>query len=143
MRLTLCLPLALTGILLLSACGGTSLFNRDRPDEMAVSRQLPLVITPDFALTPPAPGTAAAQQSNLQQQALEAMFGGTAPRSAAETSALRQAGRSVAEAGIRSSAGDTGTTVVDKGSTTQDIIAAPEGDGQFARVAAATGTPAQ
>ncbi|MBN8817769.1 MAG: DUF3035 domain-containing protein [Sphingomonas sp.] len=136
MRLTLCLPLALTGILLLSACGGTSLFNRDRPDEMAVSRQPPLVIPPDFSLTPPAPGTAAAQQNTLQQQALEAMFGGTAPRSTSENSTLRQAGRSIAEVGIRSSVGDTKTEVVDKGTTVQDIVSAPEGDGQAARVVA-------
>src|SRR3546814_20456063 len=40
----------------LSACGSNSLFNRDRPDEMAVSRQAPLVVPPDFSLTPPAPG---------------------------------------------------------------------------------------
>lgn len=139
MRLTTRLPLALVAVATLSACGGTSLFNRDRPDEMAVSRQPPLVIPPDFALIPPAPGTAAAQQNNLQQQALEAMFGGTAPRSAGETSALRQAGRSLAEVGIRSSVGDNDTQVIDKGTTTQDIVAAPEGDGQFARVATGGG----
>jgi len=139
MRLTTRLPFALMGVAMLSACGGTSLFNRDRPDEMAVSRQPPLVIPPDFSLTPPAPGTAASQQNNLQQQALEAMFGGTAPRSAAETSALRQAGRSVAEVGIRSSVGDTQTEIIDKGTTTQDLVAAPEGDGQFARVTAGGG----
>jgi len=136
MRHVFRLPLALVAVATLSACGGTSLFNRDRPDEMAVSRQPPLVIPPDFALVPPTPGTAAAQQNTLQQQTLEAMFGGTAPRSAGETSSLRQAGRSLAEAGIRSSVSDPGTEVVDKGTTTQDIIAAPEGDGQFARVVA-------
>ena len=41
----------------LSACGSNSLFSRDRPDEMMVSRQAPLVVPPDFALNPPAPGT--------------------------------------------------------------------------------------
>ena len=135
MRFPYRLPLVLAGMSMLSACGGTSLFNRDRPDEMAVSRQPPLVIPPDFTLSPPAPGTAASQQ-NLNQQALEAMFGGPAPRSDAETSALRQAGRAIAEVGIRSSVGDAQTDVLDKGRTTQDIIAAPEGDGQFARVLA-------
>lgn len=129
------LPLALVGIAMLSACGSTNLFNRDRPDEMAVSRQPPLVIPPDFALVPPMPGTAAAnQQGSLQRDALEAMFGGPAPRSAGETSALREAGRSVADPGIRSSVGDPQTEVIDKGQTTQDIIAAPEGDGETARV---------
>ncbi|HWT41581.1 MAG TPA: DUF3035 domain-containing protein, partial [Sphingopyxis sp.] len=39
----------------LSACGSNSLFSRDRPDEMMVSRQAPLVVPPDYALTPPAP----------------------------------------------------------------------------------------
>jgi hypothetical protein len=108
---------------------------------MAVSRQPPLVIPPDFALVPPAAGTAASQQSTTsQQQALDAMFGGPAPRSAGETSALDQAGRALAQAGIRSEVGDPQTRVLDKGSVTQDIIAAPEGDGQFARVVA--GTPA-
>ncbi|BAK65226.1 hypothetical protein SLG_05510 [Sphingobium sp. SYK-6] len=134
MRTTYRLPLMLAGVATLSACGGTNLFNRDRPDEMAVSRQPPLVIPPDFALTPPAPGTAASQQNTLQQQALEAMFGGTAPRSGGESAALREAGRSTAEVGIRSSVGDNQTEVIDKGSTTQDIVAAPEGDGQTARV---------
>lgn len=135
MRFTPRLPLALAGIAMLSACGSTSLFNRDRPDEMAVSRQPPLVIPPDFALTPPTPGTAASQQDTLQRNALEAMFGGAAPRSTSETSTLNRAGGPLAEVGIRSSVGDTQTEVVDKGATTQDIIAAPEGDGQFAKVA--------
>ncbi len=140
MRFNPRLPLALAGLVMLSACGSTSLFNRDRPDEMAVSRQPPLVIPPDFSLTPPTPGTAAAGQQNvLQQRALEAMFGGTAPRSASETSALNKAGRSVADAGIRSSVGDAQTDVIDKGTTTQDIVAAPEGDGQFARVVSGGG----
>lgn len=134
MRFPTRLPLALVGIAMLSACGSANLFNRDRPDEMAVSRQPPLVIPPDFSLVPPLPGTAASQQNTLQRDALEAMFGGPAPRSASETSTLQAAGRSVADPGIRSSAGDSRTEVIDKGKTTQDIVAAPEGDGETARV---------
>nr|WP_301287287.1 DUF3035 domain-containing protein [Sphingobium sp. OAS761] len=118
----------------LSACGGgRGLFGRDRPDEFAVSRQAPLVIPPDFALVPPAPGTPAAASVDSGREAMQAMFGGPAARSASEAAALNEAGRANAAAGIRSSAGDPGTEVVDKGSTTRDVIAAPEGDGQDAR----------
>ncbi|MEY4160521.1 MAG: hypothetical protein RLZZ136_1142, partial [Pseudomonadota bacterium] len=42
--------------LLLAGCGSSGLFNRDRPDEFAVQRQAPLVVPPDFSLTPPQPG---------------------------------------------------------------------------------------
>lgn len=118
----------------LSACGsGGGLMGRARPDEFAVSRQAPLVVPPDFALVPPAPGTPAAAQVDSSRAAQEAMFGGPAARSASESAALNAAGRANAAAGIRSQAGDPGTDVVDKGATTRDIIAAPEGDGQDAR----------
>ncbi|WP_340265049.1 DUF3035 domain-containing protein [Sphingobium mellinum] len=117
----------------LSACGSSGLFNRERPDEFAVSRQAPLVIPPDYALVPPAPGTPSASAIDSGRAAMDAMFGGPAPRSATEAAALSAAGQANAAAGIRSSAGDPGTNVVDKGTTTRDIIAAPEGDGQDAR----------
>ncbi|MES2173369.1 DUF3035 domain-containing protein [Sphingobium sp. AR-3-1] len=121
---------------ILSACGGGGgLMNRQRPDEFAVSRQAPLVIPPDFALVPPAPGTPAAASVDSSKAAMDAMFGGPAARSAGESSTLTAAGRANAASGIRSSVGDPGTEVVDKGATTRDIIAAPEGDGQEARAA--------
>ena len=135
MRIHYSLPVAAAALVLLSGCAGTSLANRERPDEFAVTRQPPLVIPPDFALTPPAPGTAASQQSNIQQQALDSMFGGPAPRSGSETSLLDEAGHQGIEVGIRSSASDGKTQVLDKGRTVFDIVAAPEGDGQSARVA--------
>ncbi len=116
----------------LSACGTTGL-DRDRPDEFAVARQAPLVIPPDFALEPPQPGAARPQQAGAQDQALEALFGGPAQRSATEQAVLGEAGADTSEAGVRSEVGDAQTDVVDKGTTTQDIIAAPEGDGQDAR----------
>ncbi|MEJ7925250.1 DUF3035 domain-containing protein [Sphingobium sp. AN641] len=121
----------------LSACGSTGLFDRERPDEFAVSRQAPLVIPPDFAMVPPAPGTPSSTSVDSSRAAMEAMFGGPAMRSATEAAALTAAGRSTAVPGIRSSAGDPGTEVVDKGAVTRDIIAAPEGDGQDARAATA------
>lgn len=116
---------------LLSACGGGGgILNRERPDEFAVQRQAPLAIPPDFSLTPPAPGAPRPAEGTAAQQALDTLFGGPAPRSAAETSALDRAG--TAEPGIRSAVGDPDTHTVDKGTTTRTIIAAPEGDGQDA-----------
>ena len=41
---------------MLASCGGNGVFNRERPDEFAVQRQAPLVVPPDFSLTPPEPG---------------------------------------------------------------------------------------
>lgn len=116
---------------MLSACGGGGLFNRDRPDEMAVQRQAPLVVPPDFALEPPQPGAPRPVEGSASQQALEALFGAPDPRSGLETSALERAGNSAP--GIRSAAGDEATHTVSKGTVTRDILAAPQGDGDSAR----------
>lgn len=121
---------------MLSACGGNGgLFNRERPDEFAVSRQAPLVIPPDYALVPPAPGAPSVSGTDSSRTAMDAMFGGPAARSATEAATLSAAGRAEAAAGIRSSVGDPQTDVTDRGATTREIIAAPEGDGQDARAA--------
>lgn len=119
---------------LLSACGTSSgVFGRARPDEFAVSRAAPLVVPPDFALVPPAPGAPRPQEADSSTQALQAMFGGAAARSPVEGAAVTAAGGNRAQPGIRSDAGDPTTNVVDKGSVTRDIIAAPEGDGAQAK----------
>ncbi|MEO1168091.1 MAG: DUF3035 domain-containing protein [Pseudomonadota bacterium] len=117
----------------LSAC---SIFGggRDRPDEFLVSRSAPLVIPPDFNLTPPRPGEPAARGADSSTQALQAMFGGPAPRSAAEEALVNQADPESAAAGIRSTVGDPDTQAVDYGSTTRDILNAPEGDAPEATV---------
>ncbi|MGB7407702.1 MAG: DUF3035 domain-containing protein [Pontixanthobacter sp.] len=113
---------------MLAACGsGGGILGRDRPDEFAVQRQAPLVVPPDFNLVPPAPGAPRPAEGTASEQALEALFGGPAPRSGVETSALDRAG--TAAPGIRSSIGDPQTNTVAKGRVTRDIIAAPEGDG--------------
>jgi len=125
------LVLVAAGAASLGACGSAGIANRERPDEFAVQRQAPLVVPPDFELVPPQPGAPRPAEGTAAQQALDALFGGPAPRSAIETSALRRAGG--AEQGIRSSVGDPLTHTVDKGTTTRSIIAAPEGDGQDAR----------
>lgn len=126
---------------LLGGCGKRG-YDRARPDEFAVARQAPLIIPPDFALVPPQPGAARTQGNNPQAQAIDALFGGAAPRSASEAGVVDQAGGAgAATPGIRSGVGDPQTNVVDKGQTTRDIIAAPAGDGQDAR-ATTGGAPA-
>jgi hypothetical protein len=116
---------------LLSACGGSGLFNRDRPDEFAVQRQTPLVVPPDFALTPPREGEPKPTGSTLQEETLDALFGGSAPRSPIERDTVSRAGQ--AAPGIRSSVGDMETHTVAKGRVTRDILLAPEADGEAAR----------
>jgi len=102
------------------------------PNEFEVAREAPLVIPPNFSLRPPQPGAARPQDTDPSAAALAAMFGGPAPRSTAETAALNAAGQDAADPGIRSAVGDPGTNVVNMGSTTRDIEAAPAGDGQEA-----------
>ena len=110
----------IAALALLAGCGKRG-YDRARPDEFAVARQPSLMIPPDFALVPPAPGAARVQANS------------TAPRAAAEAAVVNKAGD--AAPGIRSAVGDPKTNVVDKGQTTRDIVAAPEGDGQDARAA--------
>ena len=116
---------------LLSACGSGGLLNRSRPDEFAVQRQAPLVVPPDFALTPPQPGAPRPADQTAQQQAQDALFGTPAPRSEVEKNTISRAG--TATPGIRSIVGDPGTNTVAKGAVTLDIIAAPQGDGREAQ----------
>jgi hypothetical protein len=117
---------------MLAACGsGGGLTNRDRPDEFAVQRQAPLVVPPDFSLTPPKPGAPRPADSNLQQQTLEALFGGPQARSDIENATLARAG--TAAPGIRSNVGDPDTNTVAKGTVTRDILTAPQGDAREAQ----------
>ena len=110
------------------ALGGCSLLGgKTQPlDEFAVARNAPLVIPPDYTLTPPVAGTVSTTAEGAQAQAIEALFGGPAPRSQTESKMLENAGRDRAIIGARSVAGDPETRVVDKGADTQAIIAAPE-----------------
>ena len=101
-------------------------------DEFAVARNAPLVIPPDYSLTPPVAGTVSMSAQDAQTQAIEALFGGPAPRSQTETSMLERAGRDRAALGIRSTAGDPDTRVLDKGAATQAILAAPPADSDLA-----------
>ncbi len=136
MRITNLALAAATSALVAGCASGGGLSGRNAPDEFAVARNAPLVVPPDFALTPPRPGEAT-PATDSRNQAVQALFGGPAPRSAAEQQVLRESGTAAAAPGARSVVGDPNTTVVDKGATTQTILAVPEGDGQEAR----TSTP--
>ena len=115
------------------ALGGCAVFGkRSTPDEFQVARNAPLVIPPDYSLTPPVAGTAALNPQDAQQQAIDALFGGPAPRSSSELNLLEKAGRDRTLIGARSTAGDPDTRVVDKGAVTMTILNAPEADGQVA-----------
>jgi hypothetical protein len=105
---------------------------RATPDEFAVARNAPLIIPPDFSLAPPVAGTAGLSPTDAQQQAIDTLFGGPAPRSQAETSMLDEAGRNSAQAGIRSTVWDPDTRVVDKGPTTLQILQATPTNSQIA-----------
>mgnify|MGYP006204224779 CR=1 FL=1 len=129
------LVIAGSAALLLAGCGAGGPFGRDRPDEFAVGRNAPLVVPPDFALTPPRPGEAETG-ADPRAQALQALFGGPQPRSEVERDMLEAAGADRAALGVRSTAGDPGTTVVNRGALVQTILQLPEGQGQEASVSA-------
>ena len=133
MKKTGALILVSTGAVMLSACGSTGLLNRARPDEFAVQRQSPLVVPPDFTLSPPKEGQPRPADDSVQQQTLDALFGGPQARSDIEKSALGMAG--TATPGIRSTVGDPSTYTVAKGQVTRSILAAPQGDGKDAQTA--------
>jgi hypothetical protein len=126
---------AIAAALLLAGCASHGVAGRGRPDEFAVARNQPLVIPPDFSLAPPSAGAPAAQGADSRQEALQALFGGPAPRSPSETTMLNAAGQDHVAPGARSIAGDPTTNVVDKGANTQAIVNAPASTGRDATVA--------
>jgi hypothetical protein len=127
---------ALTALVLVAAVstsGCAALRGRaNTPDEFAVARNAPLIVPPDFSLAPPVAGTAGLSAGEAQQQAIDALFGGPAPRSNAETSMLEQAGRDTAQMGIRSTVWDPDTRIVDKGATTLQILSAQPANSDIA-----------
>jgi Protein of unknown function (DUF3035) len=128
MRLVPAITLVGVAALALAGCAGRG----KQLDEFAVARNAPLVIPPDYTLTPPAAGTASLSASDAQAQAIGALFGGSSPRSASETGMLDKAGGDRAALGVRSNVGDPTTQMVDKGAVTQTILAAPAADSAVA-----------
>ncbi len=117
---------------LLTACGGGDIADRKRPDEFAVGRQAPLVIPPDYALTPPRPGAPRPIGADSQQQALETLFGPGVqlpPRSEIENKLLSDAKALRTDPTVRNTADDapgpSGTAAVDKGGFLREMLDAP------------------
>jgi DUF3035 family protein len=115
--------LVLAAAVTASGCQTTNR-NARTPDEFAVARNAPLIIPPNFNLAPPVAGTAGITPNEAQQQAIDAIFGGPAPRSASELNLLDRAGRGDAQIGIRSSVAEPNLRIVDKGPTTIQILTA-------------------
>ncbi len=130
--------LALT--VLLAACGHRAhvgaFGGRGAPDELAIGRQAPLVVPPDFNISPPKPGAPRPVAPDARQDALQALFPDSAvPKSNAETALLEAAGADRADPGARSTAGDPGTVVANKGAFVRKLVEAPVGgDTAIARV---------
>jgi hypothetical protein len=120
--------------LTLAGCANRGVLGRDRPDEFQVARTPPLIIPPDFALTPPRPGEPSSSAGDARSQALQALFGGPAPRSDAERNLLQRADADRAALGARSVVADPQTVVVDRGALVQTIIQLPSGSGREASV---------
>ena len=130
MRKAIC-ALVIVAAVATSGCAALS-GRRAAPDEFEVARNAPLIIPPDFSLAPPVAGTSGLTPTDAQQQAIDALFGGPAPRSLGETSLLDAAGRDSAQTGIRSTVWDPDTRMVDKGATTLAILQAPPADSNIA-----------
>ena len=107
------------------ATSGCNMVRRKGGEEFAVAKSAPLVVPPDFSLAPPVTG-AAMSPADAQQQAIDTLFGGPAPRPQHESSLLESAGVNIAKVGIRSTVWDPDTRIVDKGEATLAILAAQQ-----------------
>ena len=116
-------------VLALAGCK-SSMVHKGTPDEFAITKSAPLIVPPDFALTPPKPGQARAVGADGQGQAIEALFGPGAkapPKSPGEQSLLDAAGAVKTDPAVRSTAGDKGTATVDKGAFLLELLNARPG----------------
>ena len=80
---------------------------KNPPDEFTVITRAPLILPPDFALRPPAPGAARPQEATPRERAQAALFGGastpgaTVRQSAGERALLTRVGTADAQSNIR------------------------------------------
>ena len=132
--------LALFAVLaLLGACAhrkhNGAFAGRGAPDELAIGRQAPLVIPPDFNISPPKPGAPRPVAPDARADALQTLFPDTTPKSNAETALLDGAGATRGDPTARSTVGDPGTNVANKDAFVRKLVEAPVGgDTAVARV---------
>lgn len=103
-------------------------FGGKGPDELAISRNAPLVVPKDFNLVPPTPGSPRPVGTDSQAAAMEALFGPGVkppPKSPAEQQLLDKAGAGATDPAIRSQAGDPKTPTVNKGAFLRELMDAP------------------
>ena len=114
-----CLPAA-------ASFGGTK---HKSLDEFAVARNAPLVIPPDYSLTPPVAGTVSMTAAGRADPGDRGTVRRPCPAQRDRNVGCSSApAATVRRVGVRSTAGDPDTRVVDKGQSTQAIIAAPQAD---------------
>ena len=116
--------------LALASCGKSGLASHNAPDELAISRNAPLVVPQDFALSPPKPGSPRPAGTDSQSAAMEALFGPgvrVPPKSPAEQQLLDRAGAANTDPAIRSNAADPKTTTVNKGAFVRELLDAAPG----------------
>jgi len=130
MKLTNILMIGALGALVAGCGGKTGFLNRDAPDELLAGRQAPLVVPPDYNLQPPKPGAPRPLAPDARTEAINALFPELPPeppKSAAETAILQLSGADKADPTARSTVGDPGTVVVNKGFFTKTLVEAPAG----------------
>jgi uncharacterized lipoprotein len=65
----------LAALATVSGCGSSGVFDRERPDEFAVSRAAPLEVPSEFNLPAPQKNAARPQESDAKEKVLDAIFG--------------------------------------------------------------------
>ena len=126
---------ALLVVLLVSGCSQLRNITgkgKNPPDEFAVVQSPSLVVPPEFALTPPAPGEPSPQDLASAPDTLRALFPGrenVVPQISAGEAALLRNIEAGPLAEIRSEVGDLDTEVVEKGTLLDEILDPEERDG--------------
>ncbi len=148
-RLT-ALALGGSAILALGGCGGGAAlgFGKSAPDEFRVVTKAPLVVPPDYALRPPAPGQPRPQELQPESSARQALLGERekAERTQGESLLAAKAGADKADPLIRYVVDDEFGELAHKDKSFADTVMfwkkrAPPSQQQVAAAAMATPAP--